>query len=90
MVKEDGKYYSVIKAVHGQAVPLNSEMLFYGDIRVQSSPEILLAYIQGEYEKCKRILEVLREKGQENTARMEELTEKSERLARVFGQLLKL
>ncbi len=90
MVKEDGKYYSVIKAVHGQTVPLNSEMLCYGDIRVQSSPEILLAYIQGEYEKYKRILEVLREKGQENTARMKELTEKSEGLARVLGQLLKL
>ncbi len=90
MVEEDGKYYSVIRAVHGQAAPLNNDMLCYGDIRVQNSPEILLSYIQEEYEKCERILEILREKGQENTARMEELTEKSRRLARVLGQLLKL
>lgn len=88
IILDDGKYYPLMKAVHGQAEVPDEAFLFHGDVRIQRSPEVLASFLKKEIEKTDRIMEVLREKGQENTARMQELTEKRERFYAVLGHLL--
>lgn len=88
IVLDDGKYYPMIKAVHGQAEVPDEPDLFYGDIRIQRSADVLADFLKREAEKNEKIIKILREKGQENTARMNELAEKKERLHIVLGRLL--
>lgn len=88
IVLDDGKYYPVMKAVHGQAEPPDGASLFHGEVRIQKSPDVLAAFLKKEDEKNEKILSLLREKGQEDTDRMRELTEKKERYHTVLGRLL--
>lgn len=80
IVLDDGKYYPVMKAVHGQAEALDEHALYYGDVHVQKSPEVLASFLKKEMEKNGKIMAVLRENGQENADRMQELKEKEKRL----------
>lgn len=87
MVLDDGKYYPIMKAVHGQTADPDEPSLFYGDVRVQKSPDVLASFIKNEAGKNEKIMAILQEKGQENTVRMQELTEKKERFNIVLGRL---
>lgn len=90
IVLDEGKYYPMMRAVHGQAELPDEPALFYGDVRTQQSPNVLTSFIKNETEKTERIMKILMEKGQENTVRMQELTEKKERLCTVFGRMVHL
>lgn len=80
IVLDDGKYYPMMKAVHGQAETPDEYALYYGDVHVQQSPEVLASFLKKEMEKNGKIMAVLRENGRENADRMQELKEKEKRL----------
>lgn len=87
IIFDEGKYYPVIKAVHGQAEIPDEAALCYGEVRLQRSPDVLASFIAGELEKNEQILKLLRENGQEDSERMRELTEKGMRLGYTLGRL---
>lgn len=87
IVLDDGKYYPMMKAIHGPAETLDEPAFFYGDVRAQRSPEVLASFLRKELEKNSKIMAVLEEKGRKNTARMLELTEKEKRIHAVLGRL---
>lgn len=80
MVLEDNKYYPLMRAVHGETGPSCEWELYYGAVRAQQSPEVLLAFLLREAEKNQQIMEVLRQNGQEKSVRMDELLKKEARL----------
>lgn len=88
IVLDDGKYYPMMKAVHGQAEVPDGLSLLYGDVRIQRSPDVLASFIKREAEKNEKILEALKEKGQEHTIRMQELTEKKGQFDAVLQRIL--
>lgn len=73
IVKDEGKYYPMMRAVHGAFRPLDDAELYYGAAACQKSPDVLSDHLAAELEKNERILRRLRANGQEDSARMREL-----------------
>ena len=80
IVLDAGKYYPMLKAVHGEPDGLSEAELCYGSLRRQQSPEVLAAYIQTELKKNEEITGKLRGRGMDGSARMEELVKQRELL----------
>ena len=59
MVFEEGKYYTAMKAVHGEEPPFTSEELTYGRILLESMHPVLLDYLKWESATKREILESL-------------------------------
>ncbi len=76
IVLDEGKYYPLMKIVHGQAESMSESELFYGKLCLQRSPDILELYLREEKRKTEQILHTLREAGREDSKRAEELWEK--------------
>lgn len=76
IVLEDGKYYPMMRVVHGHEAPVNEAELYYGVIRNQKSPKILENYLRTEVKKTEAILHMLREAGKEASGRAQELRKK--------------
>ncbi len=64
-MEEDGKYYPMMRAVHGQERKLSQTELYYGKGEIQRAPEVLYSCLQAELSRSRRLLEILRQNGQE-------------------------
>lgn len=76
MVLDEGKYYPMMKAVHGHAEAITEAELCYGSIQKQRSPQVLEHYLRSEVKKAETILHSLREAGKEESGRAQELRKK--------------
>ncbi len=89
IVLEDGKYYPMMKAVHGLDEKFSEEELYYGRTSQQRSKEILLSYLQKKECEGKKIQEILLANGQERSVRMKELKKDQKRIRRIVKELTK-
>lgn len=70
---EDGKYYPMMKAVHGRERSLSEAELYYGKAEVQRSPQVLASFLRARRREDQMILETLRQKGKAHTSRAGEI-----------------
>lgn len=76
IVPDTGKYYPIIKAVHGSPPFMSRAELMYGRADLQKSPSVLYEYLQKELAKNRCIIEnILAQTGQEGSLRIRELKE---------------
>ncbi len=80
MVQDAGKFYPIMKAVHGEQQTPGEVELYYGSTDRQKSPAVFEAYIRNELRKNENIRRRLKEHGQENSVRMGELEKEKRRL----------
>lgn len=69
MILEEGKYYIMIRAVHGEMKALTPCEYRFGRELLQNRSSILREYLQREYEKLTKLSEDLREVSTENAMR---------------------
>lgn len=84
IVLDEGKYYPMIKAVHGQASELTAAEYAYGQKSVQASLEVWKTFLKLEFEKNEKIIETLLKNGQRDTVRMQEKLEKRELICSIW------
>ena len=72
---EDGKYYPMMRAVHGRERTLSKAELYYGKPDVQRSPKVLLSFLYAKQKEEQKILGTLQKNGKEHTDRAEEIRE---------------
>lgn len=73
IVLDEGKYYPMMKALHGEMAMPEEEELRYGLASCQRSPEVLREYLRKEYQKTLEIMERLRQHGRADSERMSQL-----------------
>lgn len=77
IVLDMGKYYPIIKAVHGRPSPMSMTELAYGKAELQKSPAVLSSYLHKELDKNRGIMEeILAQNGREDSPRVRELKKK--------------
>lgn len=69
MLLEEGKYYIIMRAVHGETKPMTLCECRYGKELLQSRNTILREYLQKEYLKLVKLAESLQEVSTENAIR---------------------
>lgn len=89
MVEEGGKYYPMMKAVHGKDALYTEEEYYYGRTSLQRSPLVLLAYLDKKFDEAQKIRKRLLESGQEGSFRMQEIQEEMERITRTREKISK-
>lgn len=87
MVLDGGKYYPMMKAVHGRQEPLGEAELFYGSTELQKSLPVLEDYIRACLSKNRGIRERLGEHGKETSPRMRELERQDQYLETVLSEI---
>lgn len=88
IVKDDGKYYPMMKAIRGrETVPASEEELYYGAVRIQESPGVLKEYLEKERSKADGVLSVLQRNGQKDSIRMREMESRKERIVRTLEKI---
>ncbi len=73
IVREDGKFYPMLKAAHGTEEALEPWEYRYGRMELQRSPEVLQSYLEKEQRLLEEIRRTLERKGQEDSRRMQEV-----------------
>lgn len=81
MVEEDGKYYPMMKAVHGKEKPFSDEELYYGRKLIEKKNPVLRAFLQKEYTVKKEIYDKL--KNQDNERAKKRVREIEEEIKRI-------
>ena len=77
MVFEEGKYYPMMKAVHGENTDDRKIWFLYGRLLLENRHPVLDSYLQKEYDSCCKLLEKLSKTATEVASRRcEELLEK--------------
>ena len=77
MVFEEGKYYPMMKAVHGENTDDRKIWFLYGRLLLENRHPVLKSYLQKEYDSCCKLLEKLCQTATEVASRRcEELLEK--------------
>ena len=77
MVFEEGKYYPMMKAVHGENTDDRKIWFLYGRLLLENRHPVLESYLQKEYDRCCKLLEKLSKTATEvSSRRCEELLEK--------------
>ncbi|MCI8430233.1 MAG: SAM-dependent methyltransferase [Lachnospiraceae bacterium] len=82
IVEEDGKYYPMMRAVHGEERKLRQAELYYGKLDIQRSREVLYSCLQEELLRNRKVMEILKQNGQAGTRRAAEVAESIERISR--------
>lgn len=93
MLKEDGKYYVIIKAVHAdaEAMRLTDEELRFGPVLMQKKHPVLIDYLKKEKDTCGKIKRNLLENaGEASQGKLEEFDRKEALLDSVLGKLLEV
>lgn len=90
MVEEDGKYYSMLRAVPGQERRIRQAELYYGKAEAQRSPEVLRSYLKTKQREDLRILETLRANGKEGSGRAREIEESMKRTDCMLSMIAKI
>lgn len=81
MVEEDGKYYPMMKLVHGEEAPYSQEELYYGRLLLKTKNPILYQFLQREHTLKKRIADRLGDQtGKGAESRQKELQDELERI----------
>lgn len=76
MIYEDGKYYPIIKVIHGRCNPYTQAELYYGPQLIKQKHPVLKAFIQKEIEIKEGVLNTLKDKnGSHIDARNREIKE---------------
>lgn len=73
MVVDGGKYYTIIKAVKGQNTEYTDVELSYGKYLLETKNQILKQYLQKENEKFSKILNTMKESGNQNNFQIKEV-----------------
>lgn len=76
IVLDEGKYYPMMKVVHGEPEHLSGAGQMFGNVRIQKSPDVLELYLRDEMRKTELILHTLRSAGKGDSRRAGELREK--------------
>ena len=77
MIFEDGKYYPMMKAVHGDNTDDRKIWFLYGRLLLENRHPVLKSYLEKEYDGCCKLLEKLSRTSTEVAKRRcEELSEK--------------
>lgn len=87
IVEEYGKYYPVLRAVHGQEEKPEPAQLYYGRAGIQRSPAVLRACLQEKRSGYQKVLEALRQCGKQNTERAREVERALKRIGRQMSLL---
>ena len=87
IVLEDGKYYPMMRAVHGSMELTERGQLEYGNPVLQRSPSVLRSYLCTEQWKIDVILKNLVDKGQESSERYVELLDKRSRIVDMLADI---
>lgn len=95
MLREDGKYYVIIKAVRGdesQSVPVDAHFdedgLRFGPVLMRKRHPVLIEYIEKELDTCAKIKKNLIENGGSGAKeKLVEFEDKENNLRRVLGKI---
>ena len=90
MVKEDGKYYVIIKAVHSddKVRSLTDEELRFGPVLMEKKHPVLIDYLKKEKDTCGKIKKNLSENAKEGSqGKLDEFDKKEALLERVLGKI---
>lgn len=86
MVEEDGKYYPMMKLVHGEEEPYTEEELYYGRILLREKDPVLYQLLQKEHTLKKTIADRLADQSGEGAeSRRRELGEELARIERAIA-----
>ena len=86
MVEEDGKYYPMMKLVHGEEEPYTEEELYYGRILLRKKDPVLYQLLQKEHTLKKTIADRLADQSGEGAeSRRRELGEELARIERAIA-----
>ena len=91
MVKEDGKYYVIIKAVHsdGEVTSLTDEELRFGPVLMEKKHPVLIDYLKKEKDTCGKIKKNLSENaGEGSQGKLDEFDKKEALLERVLRKII--
>lgn len=81
MVEEDGKYYPMMKLVHGEEAPYSQEELYYGRLLLKKKNPVLYQFLQREHSLKKGIADRLgNQTGKGAESRQKELQDELERI----------
>lgn len=86
IVLDEGKYYPMMKVIHGQMDEMSESELLYGNRSLQRSPEVLLQYLEEERRKVKTVLGTLEAAGKMESERYTELYKKLTLLEDTIGK----
>ncbi len=89
MVKDQGKYYTVIRAVPGQERYDREESYIYGDILIRKKDSVLQAFLLEEKERTSSIIKALslKELSEDAKDRYGELTEKNAMIENILCRM---
>lgn len=88
MVEEDGKYYPMMKLVHGTEEPFSEEELYYGRKLLQEKHPILREYLKREFTIKSEICEKLKKQESERTKkRVQEVELELKRIQHALGMM---
>lgn len=86
MVKEDGKYYEIIKAQKGEPVEESTVQQYYGPLLLGQKHPVLKDYLEYSMDSCNKIGQRLEQAGTEAAkSRMQELQIEIQRLKEAFA-----
>lgn len=88
IIEDDGKYYPMMKAVHGSAEKLKPSESVYGMVKIQKSPEVLMEYLKKRLAKDKEIMGCLRHAGREDSERMAMLVQDAEWIENTMSEVV--
>ena len=88
MIEEDGKYYPMMRVVHGSDAPYSKEELSYGRCLIQDKNQVLKKFLQKEIRGKEKIISELLPNKRENARKRlhiisEEVTRAKEVLERI-------
>ncbi len=86
IVREDGKFYPMLKAAHGREEACEPWELRYGRMELQRSPEVLRIYLEKERRLLEKIWRILEKKGQEGSRRMQEVDAQLREIEKALGK----
>jgi tRNA (adenine22-N1)-methyltransferase len=88
IVLEEGKYYPMMKAVHGRPGKMDEAELYYGVAKLQKSRVVWAAYLKRELKKRDQILTALGKSSQARTTqRVQEMEKEKARILRALEQM---
>lgn len=87
IVLDEGKYYPMMRAVHGKSEKMTEAEFHYGVVSLQQSRQVLADHCRKEIQKNEAIMERLKEHCGGKSGRLEELRKKEEWLKTTLKSL---
>jgi tRNA (adenine22-N1)-methyltransferase len=88
IVLDEGKYYPMMKAIHGRSGKMDEAQLYYGNAMLQKSRDVWAAYLTRERTKKEQILTTLKQNGQMKTSeRVQEMEKEIARIVRALERM---